>query len=309
VTPEIGKTILGMNMAAAIAAAANFLRWVGQRRARVMYLDGELPVETFKERMQLIAARYGEDLQFYGYNRESLGIDGMPPLNTLEGQAWLRREIEAVKPDVIFFDSIMCLLIGSMLEEATWMPMRPFVRELTARRIAQIYFNHSNEAGKSFGDKTREWEMDTTAKLSKPEGDEFDEAAFKFEFIKARLRTPATADQFKPMIIYPDTLRFEESDKSAGGSKKRNQAEFVAAKFLETYDRLADGVTKTPGHDGKPVSKVSVDAIREEMARKGFLKKDGDAVSSTGRSDFHRAKIEQINKGKLTEDDGLIWRP
>lgn len=25
-----------------------------------MYLDGELPVETFKERMELVAARYGE---------------------------------------------------------------------------------------------------------------------------------------------------------------------------------------------------------------------------------------------------------
>lgn len=31
-----------------------------QRKARVMYLDGELPVETFKERMELVAARYGE---------------------------------------------------------------------------------------------------------------------------------------------------------------------------------------------------------------------------------------------------------
>ena len=100
----IGKTLIGMDMAAAMAAAANFLRWIGQRRARVMYLDGELPVETFKERMQLIAARYGSDLQFYGYNRESLGFDGMPPLNTDLGQAWLRREIDAVKPDAIFFE-------------------------------------------------------------------------------------------------------------------------------------------------------------------------------------------------------------
>jgi hypothetical protein len=303
----IGKTLIGMDMAAAMAAASNFLRWAGQRRSRVMYLDGELPVETFKERMQLIAARYGSDLQFYGYNRESLGFDGMPPLNTDLGQRWLRRELDAIKPDAIFFDSIMCLLIGSMLEEATWMPMRAFVRELTARRIAQIYFNHANEAGKSFGDKTREWEMDTTPKLSKPEGDEFDETAIKFEFIKARLRTPAIADQFKPMIIYPDNLRFEEVGK--GGAPKRTQAEFVAAKFLEAYDRLADGVPKTPGFDGKPVAKVSAKALCEEMNRRGFLEKDEKGnVTSTGRSSFHRAKIELL-KDKLQEGDGLIWRP
>jgi hypothetical protein len=79
-----------------------------------MYLDGELPMETFKERMQLIADRHGKDNEFYGYNREDLGDHGMPPLNTEAGQAWPKREIAAVKPDLVVFDSIMCLLIGFM---------------------------------------------------------------------------------------------------------------------------------------------------------------------------------------------------
>ena len=157
----IGKTLLAMDIGAAVASAISFLKWAGQRQARVMYLDGELPVETFKERMELVAGRYGEDIQFYGYNREALGDDGLPPLNTEAGQAWLRREIGAIKPDLIIFDSIMCLVVGSMSDEATWIPMRPFVRELTRRHIAQIWLHQANDAGRSFGDKTREWEMDT----------------------------------------------------------------------------------------------------------------------------------------------------
>jgi hypothetical protein len=136
-----------------------------------MYLDGELPVETFKERMKLVADRYGRDLQLYGYNREDLGFDRVPPLNTDLGQAWLRREIEAIKPDLVLFDSIMCLLVGPMQDEATWAPMKPMVCELSARKIAQVWFNHANDLGKSFGDKTREWEMDTVFKLSKVGGD------------------------------------------------------------------------------------------------------------------------------------------
>jgi hypothetical protein len=79
----------------------------------------------FKERMEPIVHRHGKDIEFYGYNREDLGDDGLPPLNTEAGQAWLKREIAAIKPDLIIFDSIMCLLIGSMSEEATWMPVRP----------------------------------------------------------------------------------------------------------------------------------------------------------------------------------------
>jgi hypothetical protein len=162
-----------------------------------MYLDGEMPVETFKERMELIAARYGRDLEFHGYNREDLGDGGMPPLNTPTGQAWLRREIDAIKPDIIVFDSIMCLLIGSLKEEETWAPMKALVCELSARRIAQVWLNHANDIGKSYGDKTRLWEMDTVAKLSPVEGDD---GAIRFEFEKARLRTPANADQFEPVI-------------------------------------------------------------------------------------------------------------
>jgi hypothetical protein len=148
----IGKTLLGMALGAAVSAGAGFLKWTGQRKARVMYLDGELPMETFKERMQLIAARYGSELVFYGYNREDLGDDGLPPLNTEAGQKWLMREIEAVKPDLIIFDSIMCLLQGSVLDEAAWIPMRPFVRWLTANHIAQVWLHHANDSGKSFGD-------------------------------------------------------------------------------------------------------------------------------------------------------------
>jgi hypothetical protein len=43
--------------------------------------------KTFKERIKLVADRYGEDIQYYGYNRDALGDDAMPPLNTEAGQA------------------------------------------------------------------------------------------------------------------------------------------------------------------------------------------------------------------------------
>ena len=100
-----------------MASAQNFLNWVGQRTVRVMYLDGEMPQETFQERMRMVTARYGEGNPFYGYNWEALGPDGIPPLNAPIGQAWLRREIEAVLPDIVIFDNIMSLLLGSMAEE------------------------------------------------------------------------------------------------------------------------------------------------------------------------------------------------
>ena len=98
--------------------AADFLGWRGRRRARVMYLDGELPRRDVQgahrtHRRPLRRRREGVRIQ----PRRSKKADDMPPLNTEAGRAWLWREIEAAKPDVIFFNAVMCLLIGKMGEE------------------------------------------------------------------------------------------------------------------------------------------------------------------------------------------------
>jgi hypothetical protein len=303
----IGKTLFGCAMGGTAAKGSAFLNWEARRPSRVMYLDGELPVETFKERMELIAARHGRDIPFFGYNREDLGFDGMPPLNTPPGQAWLRREIEAIKPDLIIFDSIMCLLIGSMLDEATWAPMKPLVCELSGRHIAQVWFNHANDLGKSFGDKTREWEMDTVAKLSRADGDE---TAIRLEFAKARLRTPKTAGQFTPLIIQPsDDWKFEIA-KGANGGKPGGDAEMVRDEFLKVYDCLADAAPKTLGVDDRStVLKVPAAAIREELRNRGFLDADENgAITALSRKHFSRAKSLLLSRGTFAERKGQIWK-
>jgi len=75
-----------------------------------MHCDSDCPLLVTE--LQLHARRNP------AYNRDVLGNDDMPPLNTPEGATWLMREIEVVKPDLIIFDSIMCLLAGAMSEEA-----------------------------------------------------------------------------------------------------------------------------------------------------------------------------------------------
>jgi hypothetical protein len=251
--------------------------------------------------------RWRRDIPFFGHNREDLGFDGMPPLNTPVGQAWLRREIEAVKPDLVIFDSIMCLLVGSMLDEATWAPMKPLVCDLSGRHIAQVWFNHANDLGKSFGDKTREWEMDTVAKLSKVEGDE---TAIRLEFIKARLRTPKTAGQFMPLVLRPsDDWQFEFA-KGASGGKLGGEAEMVRDEFLKVYDYLADSATKSPGLDDRSnVLKVSTANIRDELKDRGFLDTDDNgAITRVSRNHFSRAKKLLLRRGTFAERKGQIWR-
>lgn len=308
----VGKTLFTLDMAAAVAAGADFLGWKGKRRARVMYLDGEMPAETFKERIEIVTRRYGEDIKLYGYNRDVLGPDDMPPLDAEAGQAWLLREIEGVKPDLIVFDSVMCLLSGAMAEEESWRPVTPLVRKISSLRIAQIWLHHTgHDATRGFGTKTREWEMDTVAMLTaQGGGDEGAGPKFQIEFTKKRLCTPKTFSQFATKLVTAAADGFEATDapKKAAGKKKGETASVLAA-LRDAFERHADPVTPTAGHDDKPVKKVSVDAIRDDLRDRGFLDKDeAGNLTNNARQNFHRAKRKLLEGGAFFEQGGLIWR-
>jgi hypothetical protein len=300
-----------LDWAGAIAAGANFLGWEGKRQARVMYLDGEMSADLFKERLEIIAKRYGGDLDLFAYNREVIGEDEMPPLNTDAGEAWLMREIAAVKPDVIFFDSIMCLTIGNMSEEDSWSRAQALMQKMSAKRIAQVWLHHTgHDASRSYGTKTREWKMTSVIMLTKM-GDEEGRhsAAFQLEFTKAREKTPKNFKQFATRTVRStqDGFAWEaaEKGKRVGG---KTLIEIIRRAYVEAYHRLADNVAPSQGFDGRPVRKVSVNDIRDELVRRGFLERHGKELPSTERSNLRRAKAELLKAGAgFYEEDGLLW--
>ncbi len=309
----VGKTLLALGMAGAIAAGADFLGWQGRRRARVMYLDGELPAETFKERMQLIAAQYGEDIKLYGYNRDDFGQEDIPPLNSKPGEEWLLREIDHVKPDIIFFDSIMCLLTGNMAEEESWAPVKSLCRQISSRRIAQVWLHHTgHDPTKGFGTKTREWEMDLVILLSRLDEDDTEgrSAAFQMEFRKVRNRNPSNFTQFAPKIVRWRESGFAvEARTSLKKARPKSKIIRIEDELMAAYERLADAVQATAGPNGTPVKKVDVEMLREDLKNSGVLNvNEKGHVTPTGRTKFKRAKSALINSNCIVEIEGVIWR-
>jgi hypothetical protein len=300
----IGKTLLSLELGFAIAGGANFLNWNGVRPARVMYLDGEMPAETMKERIEAAAAIFGGEVALFTYNRDDLGPNAMPPLNKPEGQKWLWREIDEVKPDLIIFDSMMCLLVGPLAEEETWQPCLELVRQLSARHTAQIWINHTgHDATRSYGSKTKEWEFDSTIMLSKVENDE---TGVKLAFTKARMRTPKTAGLFKDQLI----RRTEEgwtTEAATFSNRTETQREQKQAWMRAVYMDLSVGVMLTPGHNAFLVRKVSLDAIRHEMIKRSYLALENGAVPARERTAFHRAKEDLIRSNQFAGDEGYFW--
>ena len=308
----LGKTLFALNMATAIAAGKDFLNWKGGRPCRVLYIDGEMPRETFKERTQQVANLYGENAQVFGLNRDSLQADSedIPPLNNDEGQAWLERQIDLYQPNVIIFDSIMCLLSGDMKEEESWEPVKKLMKSLTNRYIAQIWVHHTGHAeGRSYGSNTREWELDTVLRLDRPKDNG---EGFVLNFTKHRLRTHLNSEEFMPIQCALTQDGWHISGVTKETSKKGDDRANYRDAIVEAYDNLAVNVARRPvGHNGADVASISMTDIRTWCVRNGIMppKDDGaDVVSAGTRKVVDRAKIDLIKGSKFAGNSESIWR-
>ena len=133
--------------------------------AKVIYLDGEMPAETFKERMEIVGGFVPVDLKLYGYNREVLGDGEMPPLNTSDGERWLQAELERRQAQPRHFSTLSCASSQAQCRRKN--PGRPsssWSERFRAGGLLQIWLHHTgHDAGRGFGTKTREWEMEPSS--------------------------------------------------------------------------------------------------------------------------------------------------
>ena len=149
-----------------------------------------MPVDLFKQRLADVERRLGQRPPgLYAVSRED--IPDMEPLDTPEGQAWVNGLIEHLGGiDFLVLDNVMSLTTGDMKDEEPWKPVTAWMRDLTRRHVGCLWVNHTgHDATKSYGTKTREWQLDTVIIGEQVENDEAD-LAINLSFTKARQRTP-----------------------------------------------------------------------------------------------------------------------
>ncbi len=94
-------------------------------------------------------------------------------------------------------------------------------------------------------------------------------------------------------------------------SERRSDDVFkVKRAITDAYDRLADAIETTPGFDGKPVKKVEIAKLREEVKTRGFLETEesGGGLTSRARQHWQRAKTDLITSKRFIEEEGKLWR-
>jgi AAA domain len=190
---------VGAGMSA--SAGMSFLRWKAWRPCNVLYVDGEMSRRLMKQRLADEADRLGVvPSGFHVLNHED--VESFAPLNSPEGRKTIEAMITRIGTvDLIIFDNIMSLISGDMKDEESWRQTLPWQHSLTKRNIGQVWLHHTgHDETKSYGTKTREWQMDTVMfgeKVERPDTD----VSFKIEFRKARERTPETRAEFADIKV------------------------------------------------------------------------------------------------------------
>jgi hypothetical protein len=99
------------------------------------------------------------------------------------------------------------------------------------------------------------------------------------------------------------------ANKPGKGHRRSEEVDKISRALADAYHRLADGLARVPGFDNKPVLKVEVDKLREEVRSRGFLETDDDgAITGAARKHFQRAKTDLIMSNFFAEKDGKLWQ-
>jgi hypothetical protein len=185
----VGKTHFAMAVAASLASGTALCHWTVPKPARVLYIDGEMPRSLMKKRIKKMAERIPEGsplegrLVFLSHAdfQHDTGIE-LHPLNTQNGQHQIDEWIKWHKPDLVIFDNIQSLVGGDLKETESWRGIQEWARKLPAH----IWVHHSNANGSAYGDKSREWQMDTVVYLKEVDDAEEGQLMFDLSFPKHR---------------------------------------------------------------------------------------------------------------------------
>jgi hypothetical protein len=302
----LGKTTLGLACAMGIGFGIGFLHWRSSRPGRVLLIDGEMPAELLIQRLRDAARRIGredlidnimvfstEDAEEIAESWPMLGM--FAPLNTEEGQNFIKRLVAATKPDVIIFDNVQAILVGVQKDEETWIPTLPLVQWLTKKRIGQLWIDHTNKDGLQYGSSTKSWRADTVGLMTPLDDDQCapGEMAFILKFTKARRRTPDNWDEFMPHIIRlrEDLWSSEPVEKRGAGGSNLGK---VPRARLPFYDALVAAIGRHGIGGAVALSAWEAEALHRGLIDPPPADKETWRQRDVRYRDFRKAKSDLL---------------
>ena len=151
----VGKTWMAMALANAIAAGKNIGPWAAGEGAKVLYVDGEMPLELAQSRDQGLCL--GGEL-LYLHEAQVFKLGGKPM--NIRHDGWrdgLTAMCNAEDIKVIVLDNLSCLASGIQENDALeWESISNWILELRRMDISVLMLHHAGRNGQARGTSKRE---------------------------------------------------------------------------------------------------------------------------------------------------------
>jgi hypothetical protein len=152
-----GKTWLGAVLACYIARGAELFDWSIDAPRNVLWLDGEMPLADYKERVLGLLAEPVKNLVILHHERFfdlGFGSLNLADRNTQEA---LTMYCLARDSNVLLIDNLSCLFSGMLENDSDqWEMVLPWLLELRRMKITVIIIHHASRAGTMRGSSKRE---------------------------------------------------------------------------------------------------------------------------------------------------------
>ena len=144
----LGKTWLAVHLARCMAEGRDCGPWKISKARRVLYVDGEMPLDGLRERDRALRKSTSAPLFFLSheqhFRKKGRGLNLTDPL----AQAALLALCEEHKIEVMFLDNLSCLFSGIRENDADdWEAVLPWLLTLRRLGIAVCIIHHSGRTG------------------------------------------------------------------------------------------------------------------------------------------------------------------
>jgi hypothetical protein len=176
----VGKTMLSLSLAMAMATGGSAGPWKSDRRCKVLYIDGEMHQQDIKDRLVMLeetkAVTFGpeaglaDNLVFVnrqGQDPEAVFYD----LTTVDGQAALLDMCRMVGADILILDNFTTLSEGLEDENAStsFKAIQSFLLTTKQIGLTTILVHHARKDGNAFrGSASIEVTFEVVLELQKP---------------------------------------------------------------------------------------------------------------------------------------------
>jgi putative DNA primase/helicase len=258
----MGKTLLALTTAYAIATGSSFLCFRAPCPRRVLYIDGEMPARTMQERLAVIVGGFEDqplDPTYFRMLSGDLTERGLPDLGTIEGQAEIDAQIGDA--EVVIADNISTLVRSGKENEAEgWALVQEWALRHRREGRSIIFVHHAGKNGAQRGTSKREDVLDTVILLKRPaDYSPEDGARFEVHFEKSRGFFGDTAQPFE--------ARYDDS----GGAAIWTRANISDAEIAEVAEALERGLSIRDTAAELGLSKSKVERLKKRAIELGML--------------------------------------